>query len=59
MEEDSVSSAEDSDIPEPPPMAKRRVKPVVKLTYDEPGKAKDQPITIVHRGVTIKIGKRK
>lgn len=36
---------------------KRSLKPVVRLTYDEPGKAKDQPITIVHRGVTIKIGK--
>lgn len=36
---------------------KRSLKPVMRLTYDEPGKAKDQPITIVHRGVTIKIGK--
>ncbi len=36
---------------------KRRVKPVLRLTYDEPGKASEQPITIVHRGVTITIGK--
>ncbi|XP_048046522.1 uncharacterized protein LOC125268395 [Megalobrama amblycephala] len=36
---------------------KRVVKPVIRLTYDEPGKAKDQPLTIVHRGVIIKIGK--
>lgn len=36
---------------------KRSLKPVMRLTYDEPGKAKEQPITIVHRGVTIKIGK--
>lgn len=36
---------------------KRQIKPVVRLTYDEPGKAKDQPITIVHRGVVITIGK--
>lgn len=36
---------------------KRAVKPVVRLTYDEPGKGRDQPITIIHRGVVIKIGK--
>ncbi|KAI5616885.1 hypothetical protein C0J50_23556 [Silurus asotus] len=36
---------------------KRVVKPVIRLTYDEPGQAKDQPLTIVHRGVIIKIGK--
>ncbi|XP_058494566.1 uncharacterized protein LOC131465683 [Solea solea] len=36
---------------------KRIVKPVIRLTYDEPGKAKDQPLTIVHRGVVIQIGK--
>uniref|UniRef100_A0A672IIR2 Integrase catalytic domain-containing protein n=1 Tax=Salarias fasciatus TaxID=181472 RepID=A0A672IIR2_SALFA len=35
--------------------SKRTVKPVVRLTYDEPGKARDQPITIIHRGVVIKI----
>lgn len=35
---------------------KRRIKPVIKLTYDEPGKAKDHPITIVHRGIIIKVG---
>ncbi|XP_038574937.1 uncharacterized protein LOC119902683 [Micropterus salmoides] len=37
--------------------SKRTVKPVLRLTYDEPGKSKDQPLTIVHRGVVIKIGK--
>lgn len=37
---------------------KRTLKPVMRLTYDEPGKSKDQPITIVHGDVTIKIGKR-
>ncbi|KAK1880667.1 Protein unc-79 like [Dissostichus eleginoides] len=36
---------------------KRLLKPVVRLTYDKPGKARDEPIIIVHRGVTIKIGK--
>ncbi|XP_076850337.1 uncharacterized protein LOC143500204 [Brachyhypopomus gauderio] len=35
---------------------KRQVKPVIRLTYDEFGKPTDQPITIVHRGVVIKIG---
>ncbi|XP_037833479.1 uncharacterized protein LOC119617377 [Kryptolebias marmoratus] len=35
---------------------KRSIKPVVRLTYDEVGKSKDQPLTIVHRGVVIKIG---
>lgn len=37
--------------------SKRSAKPVVRLTYDEPGKSKDQPITIIHRGVIITIGK--
>lgn len=36
---------------------KRARKPVVRLTYDEPGKSRDRPLTIVHRGVVIKIGK--
>lgn len=36
--------------------SKRKVKPVIRLTYDEPGKAKDHPITIVHRGIVIKVG---
>uniref|UniRef100_A0A3P9IZE6 Uncharacterized protein n=1 Tax=Oryzias latipes TaxID=8090 RepID=A0A3P9IZE6_ORYLA len=36
--------------------SKRTIKPVVRLTYDEPGKARDQPITIIHRGVVITIG---
>lgn len=37
------------------PIVKRRVKPVVRLTYDRLGRANDQPITIVHRGIIIKI----
>ncbi|CAI5671484.1 unnamed protein product [Oreochromis niloticus] len=36
-----------SDTPKLRP--KRQIKPVVRLTYDEPGKAKDQPITIIER----------
>lgn len=34
---------------------KRTIKPVVKLTYDEPGRSRDQPITIIHRGVGVTI----
>lgn len=52
-EPDTVSDSESGLETRP----KRKVKPVVRLTYDEPGKAKDQPITIIHRGVVIKIGK--
>lgn len=37
---------------------KRQVKPALRLTYDEPGKASEQPITIVHRGIIIKLGKK-
>lgn len=28
-----------------------------RLTYDEPGKSNDRPLTIVHRGLVIKIGR--
>lgn len=58
-EEEDRHQASLPDIKVTPKQArpKRRVKPVVRLTYDEPGKARDQPLTIVHRGVTIKIGK--
>lgn len=34
---------------------KRRVKPVIRLTYDEPGRSREQPLNIVHRGVVVKI----
>ena len=36
---------------------KRSLKPVMRFTYDKPGKASEEPLTIVHRGVVIKIGK--
>lgn len=52
-----VSEPDVAEIPEPRVRPKRRVQPVVRLTYDEPGKSRDQPITIVHRGIVIKIGK--
>ncbi|TWW54098.1 hypothetical protein D4764_0289880 [Takifugu flavidus] len=35
----------------------RLAKPTIRLTYDEPGKSRDQPLTIVHRGIVIKTGK--
>lgn len=35
---------------------KRRVKPVVKLTYDKPGSSRNETITIIHGGIIIKIG---
>ena len=38
------------------PRPKRAIKPPVRLTYDEPGRSRDQPLTIVHRGIVIKIG---
>lgn len=55
----SEEERESSEQPESEPVReKRRVKPVVKLTYDEPGRSRDQPLTIVHRGVVIQIGKK-
>lgn len=56
-DEQLPSSCSNVHVTPKPSRPKRSLKPVVRLTYDEPGKAKDQPITIVHRGVTIKIGK--
>ncbi|XP_053274167.1 uncharacterized protein LOC128436464 [Pleuronectes platessa] len=52
---ETVTKTKVSSKPENRP--KRKVKPVIRLTYDEPGRAKDQPLTIIHRGVVIKIGK--
>lgn len=49
------ATKEDGDI-RPRVNSKRQVKPVIRLTYDEPGKASDQPITIVHKGIIIKLG---
>lgn len=59
IEEGQASSVEEEDSPERQSVArpKRTVKPVVRLTYDEPGKARDKPFTVVHRGVKIRIGK--
>lgn len=35
---------------------KRTTKPIIRLTYDQPGKPREEPLTIVHRGIVIKIG---
>lgn len=37
------------------PKERRKVKPVIRLSYDEPGKPTDRPITIIHRGMIIQI----
>ncbi|KAL2093139.1 hypothetical protein ACEWY4_010451 [Coilia grayii] len=34
---------------------KRQIKPVTRLTYDEPGKQVDRPLTVVHRGMVVNI----
>ncbi|XP_057684821.1 uncharacterized protein LOC130911119 [Corythoichthys intestinalis] len=39
------------------PDSKRLRKPTLRLTYDELGKPSEQSLTIVHRGIVIKIGK--
>ena len=53
----AVEHNEQHQVPVRPDLVeKRRVKPVIRLTYDQPGRAKDEPITIVHRGIIIKIG---
>ncbi|XP_063075269.1 uncharacterized protein LOC134465509 [Engraulis encrasicolus] len=39
------------------PRPKRTIKPTIRLTYDKLGRSKDQPLTILHRGIVIKIEK--
>ena len=39
-----------------PKVEKRPIKPVIRLTYDEAVRPKAQPLTIVHRGIVIRIG---
>ncbi|KAL6481950.1 hypothetical protein MHYP_G00100300 [Metynnis hypsauchen] len=36
-------------------VSKREPKPIIRLTYDEPGKSSDQMLTIIHRGMVIQI----
>lgn len=55
-EEESMETAEENEVPSrTDPVEKRRIKPVIRLTYDKLGGASDQPITIVHRGIVITI----
>lgn len=56
-EEEVSEVQEDKKQPSSEPRPKRNVKPAIRLTYDEPGKSRDEPLTIVHRGIVIKIGK--
>lgn len=53
--EPTSSTKTDTDF-RPRQKSTRQPKPVIRLTYDVPGKAKDQPLTIVHKGVIIKLG---
>lgn len=43
--------------PEPRLRPKRMAKPPIRLAYDEPGKSRDQSLTITHGGIVITIGK--
>ncbi|XP_049329329.1 uncharacterized protein LOC111193656 [Astyanax mexicanus] len=52
--ESSPSKEAKSSEDETPYLGKRQVKPIIRLTYDERGRSRDQPLTIVHRGVVIR-----
>lgn len=56
-EEEVSEVQEDRRQPSSEPRPKRAVRPAIRLTYNEPGKFRDDPLTIVHRGIVIKIGK--
>lgn len=51
------SSSAKTVVPPRQTRPKRSLKPLMRLTYDKPGKVSEEPLTIVHRGVMIKIGK--
>lgn len=51
---DSSASVEDGEA-SGSRISRRAVKPVIRLTYDEPGKPSDRPFTIIHRGMMIQI----
>lgn len=36
-------------------VSKRQVKPVIRSSYDLPGRPSDKPVVVVHRGVRISI----
>lgn len=52
----SLSDVEEQIEMNIPRRSQRKVKPVLKLTYDELGKTTNNPLTIVHEGIFIKIG---
>lgn len=56
-EEEVSEVQEDRRQPSSEPRPKRTVKPTIRLTYDEPGRSRDERLTIVHRRIVIKIGK--
>lgn len=56
-EEEVSEVQEDRRQPSSEPRPKRAVRPAIRLTYNESGKFRDEPLTIVHRGIVIKIGK--
>lgn len=56
-EEDEAEVCEESPKTRAEPRPKRAIRPTIRLTYDEPGRSSDRPLTIVHRGIVIKIGK--
>lgn len=57
QEESQAEVREDRGNTRAEPRPKRAIEPTIRLTYDEPGKSSDRPLTIVHRGLVIKIGK--
>lgn len=52
---DVPSTSESEDGPEPcsDPVVKRAIKPVIRLSYDEPGEPTNKPLVILHRGMRI------
>ncbi len=53
--DNSVAGLEEQIEVNYPRRSQRKVKPVLKLTYDELGNTTDHPLTIVHKGIVIKI----
>lgn len=48
-----TSESEDGPAPCSDPIVKRAVKPVIRLSYDEPGEPTNKPLVILHRGMRI------
>ncbi|KAI5615219.1 hypothetical protein C0J50_8776 [Silurus asotus] len=61
LESESEPEKEETDVREDivvEPRQKRSVKPTIRLTYDELGRSKDQPLTIVHRVINYNVASR-